>query len=166
MHGLSAMRVSTTAPGGKGPEVVVSPRVHRGNLVGQAGLFQKQRHLGWVGCKVLRPGHVVLYIQYCDTVVSIKRLFEWDDKKTNFNFRKHGIRFVDAARVFDDPLAVTVQDRVENSEQRWQTVGMVAGYLLLLVAHTVRFEDDGIEVVRIISARRVDRAERRRYEHG
>ena len=73
---------------------------------------------------------------------------------------------MDAARVFDDPLAVTVQDRVENSEQRWQTVGMVAGYLLLLVAHTVRFEDDGIEVVRIISARRVDRAERRRYEHG
>ena len=72
---------------------------------------------------------------------------------------------MDAARVFDDPLAVTVQDRVENSEQRWQTVGMVAGYLLLLVAHTVRFEDDGIEVVRIISARRVDRAERRRYEH-
>ena len=43
---------------------------------------------------------------------------------------------------------------------------MVGGYLLLLVSHTVRFEDEGIEVVRIISARRVDRAERRRYEHG
>lgn len=75
MHGLSAMRVSTTAPGGKGPEVVVGPRVHRGNLVGQAGLFQKQRHLGWVGCKVLRGGHVVLYIQCCDTVVSMERFF-------------------------------------------------------------------------------------------
>ena len=93
------------------------------------------------------------------------RVFEWDDQKADLNFRKHGIRFVDAARAFDDPLAVTAQDRVENSEQRWQTVGMVAGYLLLLVAHTVRFEDDGIEVVHIISARRVDRAERRRYEH-
>lgn len=95
----------------------------------------------------------------------MERFFEWDDQKADLNFRKHGIRFVDAARVFDDPLAVAAQDRVENSEQRWQTVGMVAGYLLLLVAHTVRFEDDGIEVVRIISARRVDRAERRRYEH-
>lgn len=54
----------------------------------------------------------------------------------------------------------------EHNEQRWQTIGMVGGCLLLLVAHTVRFEDEGIEVVRIISARRVDRKERRRYEHG
>ena len=96
----------------------------------------------------------------------MQRYFEWDEQKAEINLRKHGIRFEDAARVFDDPLAVTDQDRIENSEQRWQTVGMADGYLLLLVAHTVRFEDEGIEVVRIISARRVDRAERRRYEHG
>lgn len=94
------------------------------------------------------------------------RYFEWDRQKAEINLRKHGIRFVDAARVFDDPFAVAAQDRIENGEQRWQTVGMVDGYLLLLVAHTVRFEDEGIEVVRIISARRVDRAERKRYEHG
>lgn len=96
----------------------------------------------------------------------MERYFEWDEQKADVNLRKHGIRFEDAARVFDDPLAVTDQDRIENGEQRWQTVGMADGYLLLLVAHTVRFEDEGIEVVRIISARRVDRAERRRYEHG
>jgi hypothetical protein len=96
----------------------------------------------------------------------MERYFEWDEQKADINLRKHGIRFEDAARVFDDPLAVTDQDRIENGEQRWQTVGMADGYLLLLVAHTVRFEDEGIEVVRIISARRVDRAERRRYEHG
>lgn len=94
------------------------------------------------------------------------RYFEWDRQKAEINLRKHGIRFVDAARVFDDPFAVAAQDRIENGEQRWQTVGMVDGYLLLLVAHTVRFEDEGIEVVRIISARRADRAERKRYEHG
>lgn len=96
----------------------------------------------------------------------MERYFEWDEQKGEINLHKHGIRFEDAARVFDDPLAVTDQDRIENGEQRWQTVGMADGYLLLLVAHTVRFEDEGIEVVRIISARRVDRAERRRYEHG
>jgi uncharacterized DUF497 family protein len=96
----------------------------------------------------------------------MQRYFEWDEQKAEINIRKHGIRFEDAARVFDDPLAVTDQDRIENGEQRWQTVGVVDGYLLLLVAHTVRFEDEGIEVVRIISARRLDRAERRRYEHG
>lgn len=107
-----------------------------------------------------------MYVQVNNTIVSMDRFFEWDDKKADINFRKHGIRFVDAVRVFDDLLAVTNQDRIENGEQRWQTVGMVDGVLLLLVAHTVRLEDEGIEVVRIISSRRVDRAERKRYEHS
>ena len=43
---------------------------------------------------------------------------------------------------------------------------MVEAYLLILVAHTVRLEDDRIEVVRIVSARRLVRAERKRYEQG
>lgn len=96
----------------------------------------------------------------------MERYFEWDDQKAEINFRKHGIRFQEAALVFDDPFALSEQDRIENNEQRWQTIGMVGGCLLLLVAHTVRFEDEGIEVVRIISARRVDRKERKRYEQG
>lgn len=96
----------------------------------------------------------------------MERFFEWDDKKAERNFRKHGIRFEEAAYVFDDSLAVTEQDRIENGEQRWQTIGMVAGCLLLLVAHTVYLDGEGIEIIRIISARRVDRAERRHYEHG
>jgi uncharacterized DUF497 family protein len=95
----------------------------------------------------------------------MERYFEWDDKKAEINFRKHGIRFEEAALVFDDPFAISEQDRIENGEQRWQTIGMVGGFLLLLVAHTVRFDDD-TEVVRIISARRVDRKERRYYERG
>lgn len=96
----------------------------------------------------------------------MERYVEWDDKKAENNFRKHGIRFEEAALAFDDPFAVSEQDRIENGEQRWQTIGMAGGCLLLLVAHTARFEDGGIEVVRIISARRVDQKERRRYEHG
>lgn len=94
------------------------------------------------------------------------RYFEWDDTKAESNYRKHGIRFEEAVLAFDDPLAITRQDRIENGEERWQTIGLVAGCLLLMVAHTLRLEDEGIEVVRIISARRVDRTERRRYEHG
>jgi len=112
---------------------------------------------------MLRRYKVYTNMQYNN---AMERYFEWDEQKAEINLQKHGIRFEDAARVFNDPLAVTDQDRIENGEQRWQTVGMADGYLLLLVAHTVRFEDEGIEVVRIISARRVDRAERRRYEHG
>jgi len=96
----------------------------------------------------------------------MERYFEWDDHKAELNYRKHGIRFEEAARVFDDPFAVSEQDRIENGEQRWQTIGMTESCLLLLVAHTVCFEEEGIEVIRIISARRVNRKERRHYEHG
>jgi uncharacterized protein len=96
----------------------------------------------------------------------MERYFEWDDNKAESNYRKHGIRFEDAARAFDDPLAISRQDRIEGGEQRWQTIGMVHGCLLVIVAHTLRLEDEGAEVVRIISARRAERQERRRYEHG
>ena len=98
--------------------------------------------------------------------------FEWDESKNLFNRRKHGVSFEDACQVFRDPLYVSVQDRIEKGEARWQTLGMVEGLLLLMVAHTVReeLEDGGlnhgtpVEVVRIISARRATRKERRRYE--
>lgn len=100
--------------------------------------------------------------------MSLNRIIEWDDAKDEANYRKHGIRFEEAAWVFDDPLAVSVQDRIENGEQRWQTVGLVGGCLLLLVAHTVYVEVHGVEmeVIRIISARRADRKERKCYEQS
>jgi len=73
------------------------------------------------------------------------------------------ISFEIAARVFLDPLALACQDRIENGEYRWQTFGMVDGCLLLLVAHTVRQDEDG-EVIRIISARKAGKKEQRHYE--
>lgn len=93
--------------------------------------------------------------------------FEWDLAKAAINLRKHAISFDIALRVFADPFALTEQVRIEGDEQRWQTLGIVEGYLLLVVAHTVRDdEEDGqpIEIIRIISARAADRKERRRYE--
>lgn len=68
-----------------------------------------------------------------------------------------------AARVFTDPYALVELDRIESGEERWQTIGVVEGVLMLMVANTVREQDD-IEVIRIISARRANRRERRRYE--
>lgn len=91
--------------------------------------------------------------------------FEWDATKATNNLRKHGIRFEDAVFVFDDPQHLSIQDRFENGEYRWQTIGLVHGVIVILVAHTIRFES-GHEVVRIISARKADRKERSRYEHG
>jgi hypothetical protein len=93
--------------------------------------------------------------------------FEWDPAKAAITLRKHAISFDIAVRVFADPFALTEQVRIEGGEQRWQTLGIVEGHLLVLVAHTIRDdEEDGqpIEVIRIISARAADRKERRRYE--
>jgi uncharacterized DUF497 family protein len=90
--------------------------------------------------------------------------FEWDPVKARANQRKHGVSFDIARYVFDDPDALVDHDRIEGSELRWQTLGMVGDVLLLLVAHGVRFENEDDEVIRIISARRADGKERRRYE--
>lgn len=95
----------------------------------------------------------------------IMRYFEWDARKAQSNERKHGITFEDAALIFDDPLHVSRQDRHEDGEERWQTVGMVNGVLMLLVAHTMNDVVDG-ELIRIISARRATKAEKAIYEHG
>ena len=90
--------------------------------------------------------------------------FEWDPLKAQANVRKHRISFEMASHVFSDPDAVVNHDRIEGGERRWQTLGMVSGVLLVLVAHSVEFEEDDTEVVRIISARRADRKEKQRYE--
>ena len=69
-------------------------------------------------------------------------------------------------RIFADPFAVVEQDRIENGEHCWQTLGIVDGYLLPLVAHIVQDDEDGTEIIRIISARRAEPKERKRYEQN
>jgi hypothetical protein len=91
--------------------------------------------------------------------------FEWDAAKAAGNKRKHGISFETAALVFTDPYALVEQDRIENFEERWLTIGVVENFLMLTVVHVV-YEHDHIETIRIISARRADRNERRRYEEA
>jgi uncharacterized protein len=91
--------------------------------------------------------------------------FEWDEQKNLSNQRKHDVSFELAREVFNDPLHRSIADRIEDREQRWNTTGMVGGVVLLIVAHTWR-DDDGDEVVRIISARKATRKERRDYENG
>ena len=96
----------------------------------------------------------------------MKPRFEWDPIKAESNRRKHRVSFETATRVFADPFAMARQDRNENGEHRWQTLGIVEGCLLLLVAHTVRDDEDGTEIIRIISARRAKPKERKRYEQN
>jgi uncharacterized DUF497 family protein len=86
---------------------------------------------------------------------------DWDEAKNRRDVAKHRIRFETAILVFEDPRALTRMDRIEAGEERWQTIGTIGRVVVLLVAHTL---DD--ELIRIISARKATRQERRVYEEA
>ena len=89
----------------------------------------------------------------------------WDETKNGLNQKKHHVSFEIAQLVFDDPFHVSRQDRFVHGEQRWQTIGLVQGVVLLLVAHTYT-EAEGQETIRIVSARKASKAERGIYAEG
>lgn len=91
--------------------------------------------------------------------------FAWDEKKSRGNLKKHKVSFEAAKLVFEDPRAISRLERIENGEERWQTVGLAGGFALLFVAHTWR-EENGEEVLRIISARKATAYERAIYEQA
>jgi uncharacterized protein len=90
-------------------------------------------------------------------------LFEWDEDKSRNNLEKHRISFDNAQRVFEDPLHRSVLQGFADGEERWETTGMIAGVLLVVVISTPRFKGDE-EVTRLISARRATKRERKSYE--
>jgi len=91
---------------------------------------------------------------------------EWDEaNKNRRNLAKHCISFETAKLVFEDPHALSIQDRAVEDEERWQTLGMIGGLVVVLVAHTYR-EENGEEVIRLISARKATPLERRAYEEN
>jgi uncharacterized DUF497 family protein len=86
--------------------------------------------------------------------------FEWDQRKADSNLRKHGVSFREAATVFGDPLAWTFPDP-DHSEEEDRSVTIGNSHLgnLLVISHTERTDS-----IRIISARKTTRQERRFYE--
>lgn len=101
-----------------------------------------------------------MYIQ-----LRIDMRFEWDSSKAEKNLKAHKLSFELATYVFDDPCHCSRQDRVVGGEPRWQTIGLVGNVALILVAHTVRVDEEE-EIIRIISARKAESHERRAYEEG
>jgi uncharacterized protein len=87
--------------------------------------------------------------------------YEWDPAKATTNLQKHGISFADAVAVFSDELALTVADDFTD-EERFLTLGTDAFGQLLIVSFTWR----GDHTIRLISARKATRTERRQYEEG
>jgi uncharacterized DUF497 family protein len=86
--------------------------------------------------------------------------FEWDSRKARSNLSKHGISFEEASTIFGDFLSLTVPDPDHSiTERRYITMGRAFNGKLLVVDHTDRSDN-----IRIISARRASRRERRFYE--
>ena len=86
--------------------------------------------------------------------------FEWRGEKAARNRRDHGISFEMAREAFRDVFAVTWVDfRHDAPEERYAMLGMV-GSRLLHVSYTLRDE-----LIRIISARKAEPHERRRYHN-
>jgi hypothetical protein len=86
--------------------------------------------------------------------------FEWDPRKAAANKRKHGVSFVEAVTCFADPLALLLEDR--RRSDRLILIGASERARLVFTVYAEVAEDG----VRIISARRATRPERRRYEEG
>ena len=90
--------------------------------------------------------------------------FEWSNEKSIINMQKHGISFEEAKEVFLDPLHISKLDcRFDYFEERWITLGSSKQDKILVVANMF-FDEDGEEIIRIISARKANQKERKFYE--
>ena len=90
--------------------------------------------------------------------------FTWDENKNEINIQKHNISFEEASEVFNDPLHIAVLDqRFNYFEERWITIGKTLKNKVVVAAN-LYFDDDGEEIIRIISARLAISSERRQYE--
>jgi uncharacterized protein len=88
--------------------------------------------------------------------------FEWDKRKARSNLAKHDVSFEEGATIFSDRLSLTIPDPEHSiTEERHITLGRALTSKLLVVVHTDRGDN-----IRVISARRASRRERKFYEEG
>ena len=86
-------------------------------------------------------------------------MFEWDEKKSTGNLKKHGISFEEASLIFEGPTLSWTDDRIDYGEQRTVSIGLIQGVVAVAVVHT-----DRKGKTRIISARLANRRERKFYD--
>lgn len=87
--------------------------------------------------------------------------FEWDVSKDAENRRKHGVAFEEARTVFLDDFARLIADPGHSiGEERFLLPGMSICRRFLVVCRL----DTGLGAIRVISARRANRRERKQYE--
>jgi hypothetical protein len=88
--------------------------------------------------------------------------FEWDLRKAETNFKKHGVRFSESLPVFEDDYAITItDDESDPDERRFVSMGVGVKGRVLVVVYSYRGRR-----IRIISARLADARERSQYEES
>lgn len=85
--------------------------------------------------------------------------FQWNEQKNEFNIRKHGFDFEDAHKVFDLPVLVEMDERVDYGEERWVGIGLLDERVIVVV-----YTETSETTVRIISLRKALSHEKKRYE--
>ena len=84
--------------------------------------------------------------------------FDWGHAKNEANLEKHGISFDEAKHIFDGPILTRADDRQDYGENRDISLGALLPDAVLVVVHTERGDK-----IRLISARRANRRERKLY---
>ena len=85
--------------------------------------------------------------------------FDWDEKKNELNIYRHGIDFNDVPEIFNGPMIVKIDDRIDYGEDRFIGIGIL-GNIIAVVAFV---EMEG-EMIRIISARKANKHESKKFE--
>jgi uncharacterized DUF497 family protein len=89
-------------------------------------------------------------------------VFEWEPGDALRHFRKHGFSFEEAATAFDDARGLSRPDLPHSDvELRYRWIGRSSADRILTIAYTLRRTNDGDPAIRIITARRANRNERR-----
>ena len=104
-------------------------------------------------------------LKYPHNIIRNRKVkFEWSKDKNKLNIQNHQIDFEEAKEVFDDPLHISRLDfRFDYFEERWITLGLTNKQKILVVANLF-FDENGEEIIRIISARVANPKERKFYE--
>lgn len=84
--------------------------------------------------------------------------FEWDETKNLENIRKHEIDFVDIPAMFDGEMLIELDDRFDYGEDRWFGIGLLGLGIAVVV-----WTESKNNIIRIISARRANRHEQRKF---
>ena len=85
--------------------------------------------------------------------------FEWDENKNEANMRKHEIDFKDIPEIFDGPMIINFDDRVDYNEDRYIGIGVLRSIISVVI-----FVEKGENVIRIISARKANKNESKTFE--